>query len=257
MEEKYNEKIIIELYRQGYSAYKIMEELNLTSKFKIYSILNNIGITRTYDRCHVPISRNRDYFKKIDTEVKAYILGFLFADGCMHSHNKGFSLALHKKDINMLKLIKEELNLNNKLVPVKNKNAISLHVVDHILHEDLITLGCVPKKSLILEPPINLPTELISHFIRGHFDGDGSVYKRTGSDKDHFRFGYEVIGTKKLLEWISLNMGLDLRIFPKHNVYVMQTTSKKKLNQIYNYMYKNSNYYFERKHDIFVEASAV
>lgn len=41
---------------------------------------------------------------------------------------------------------------------------------------DLSKHGCVPNKSLILKFPTTLPNELVNDFIRGYFDGDGSVY---------------------------------------------------------------------------------
>jgi intein/homing endonuclease len=43
------------------------------------------------------------------------------------------------------------------------------------LHDDLVKHGCVEKKSLILQFPKDLSQELISHFVRGYFDGDGCI----------------------------------------------------------------------------------
>mgnify|MGYP002625860766 CR=1 FL=1 len=42
---------------------------------------------------------------------------------------------------------------------------------------DLIRLGAIPNKSLILEFPKDIPNDLIRHFVRGYFDGDGCISK--------------------------------------------------------------------------------
>ena len=60
---------------------------------------------------------------------------------------------------------------------------------------DLINLGCIPNKSLILLPP-KLKDEFISHFIRGYFDGDGSI----GKYKNRYKITF--LGTNDLLLWI-------------------------------------------------------
>ena len=43
--------------------------------------------------------------------------------------------------------------------------------------EQLISHGCLPNKSLILQLPNTVPNNLLRHFIRGYSDGDGTIYK--------------------------------------------------------------------------------
>ncbi len=81
------------------------------------------------------------------------------------------------------------------------------------MFEDLCKHGCVPNKSLILEFPKTVPSDLIHHFIRGYFDGDGSVFItrkkwiRTPKTLPRIEYtdyiGISFNGTKELLEGIN------------------------------------------------------
>lgn len=51
-----------------------------------------------------------------------------------------------------------------------------VHLTSDNMFVDLCKHGCVPNKSLILTFPRTIPDNLIHHFIRGYFDGDGSVF---------------------------------------------------------------------------------
>ena len=68
--------------------------------------------------------------------------------------------------------------------------------------DDLIDKGCVKNKTLILKPPKNVPTELIRHFIRGFFDGDGSLMKYQKSEKS-ISFGLSFTTTYDMAKWLQ------------------------------------------------------
>lgn len=54
-----------------------------------------------------------------------------------------------------------------------------IQISSKTLTADLLKLGCTPRKSLTLKFPndgIFKSNDLIRHFIRGYFDGDGSVF---------------------------------------------------------------------------------
>lgn len=68
---------------------------------------------------------------------------------------------------------------------------------------DLISHGCVPNKSLILKPP-KIDNELINHFIRGYFDGDGCVSFNSKTKV----YAVCILGTKEILEYIILHSGI-------------------------------------------------
>ena len=122
---------------------------------------------------------NSDKFSCIDTEEKAYWLGFLYADGNVRENK--ISLELAVKD-------KEHLEKFNQFMEKEKDILTSGHRVrclfmDKKVYQDLVNLGVVPNKSLILKFPNynQVPKNLIRHFIRGYVDGDGSLsYTTTG-----------------------------------------------------------------------------
>lgn len=130
---------------------------------------------------------NEKFFKVIDTERKAYWLGFLYADGNVVNYgNYEVKISLAYKDLNHLKEFEKDilLNENDTIVysytaKIKEKEypSAKLIVSNKTIVEQLIDLGCIPNKSLTITFPDEsiVPKHLIRHFIRGYFDGDGSV----------------------------------------------------------------------------------
>lgn len=114
------------------------------------------------------------YFKTIDTEIKAYLLGFIASDGSINK--SGFNIYVHEKDSDVLYRLKDKICAD---IPIKpNKNNLKGFSVNSILIRDDICrhLNISPgKKDSIVSIPKSIPEELIIHFIRGYFDGDGSV----------------------------------------------------------------------------------
>ena len=110
----------------------------------------------------------------------AYWTGFLFADGNVHEQREGkYTIRLKLKciDFEHVQKYKTALESTYALNVYKNLDwCIAAHAICCTeMAEDLIQLGCVPNKSLILEWPNRLPDEFVSHFVRGYFDGDGCV----------------------------------------------------------------------------------
>lgn len=135
-------------------------------------------------------------FEKIDSEEKAYWLGFLYADGSVSSAENKIELGLAEKDLSHIEKFKKFTNLNNKISYRASTKSYRFCFRSTKCKEDLIKKGCVPKKSLILTFPTydQVPKELMRHFIRGYFDGDGWFT----NTKDCFQVG--IIGTAKFIE---------------------------------------------------------
>lgn len=66
------------------------------------------------------------------------------------------------------------------------------------MFDDLTALGCVERKSLTLQFPM-LPSSLNPHFIRGYFDGDGSIC----IDKRYGTPTVSLVGNPEFLEVIQ------------------------------------------------------
>lgn len=136
---------------------------------------------------------NEDYFKTWSSDM-AYILGFIAADGCVHIkvserisgnsyENYSMTINLQKGDVDVLEKIKDALEFEGNIRHYKasSKGAygygndyVSIAINSKPLCTDLIELGIIPRKSLVLEYP-SIPEEYAIDFIRGYFDGNGTV----------------------------------------------------------------------------------
>ena len=128
---------------------------------------------------------NEDFFDNIDTEENAYILGFFYADGTNCELNDsliGISFTQLEQDVDILEKIKSAMdadyNFYKCIQPTNDKVKYKFSINSQKLSKRLSELGAPPRKSLILKFPnkdIFKSEDLIRHFIRGYFDGDGCI----------------------------------------------------------------------------------
>ena len=220
---------------------------------------------------------NKDYFKKIDTNEKAYWLGFLYADGCITRFYKGeklksMSLEITLKDDDCEHLIK----FNNALesnVPIQHRIINNKYNADRLvincteMCKDLINLGCTPVKSLILEFPKNdiVPQEFIRDFIRGYFDGDGGVsytegeYYHSNRNKYYKQYHYRcyfcgneqfLSELKKILNDNNIKTS-DLKKDKRSNAINIYIYGKDNIEEFKEYLYTNNCVNLSRKFDKF------
>jgi len=196
---------------------------------------------------------NVNYFSAIDSAEKAYWLGFLYADGCVHKNNLIIGLQKNDKD-HLLKFAKEIERNTDKLYYNSKTKSYTLTVCSCELVNRLIELGCVPKKSLILKYPSEqqLPKEYNSHFIRGYFDGDGSITHMNGGSNAEIC----IVGTLEFLTSISKFLekeGVLFNIYKHKNAksYYISFASRNSVDAFFNFIYNNSNIRLERKYNKF------
>lgn len=140
----------------------------------------------------------------------AYVLGFFTADGNMIKNKRGgHYIAFYSNDKELLVKIRTLLCSNQKIALKKQKPLHSrkpsyqIQIGSKEIYSDLLKLGLVPNKSLILKVPA-IPEKFLSHFVRGYFDGDGCVYfkKNWAKDRNKLRWVFQTrftSGSKKFL----------------------------------------------------------
>lgn len=259
------DKDIIPLYNQGYSLTKLAEIFhtnrnNLAKKLKArgIEIINHQNETKF----------NEHIFDVIDTEEKAYWLGFIFADGYIDSspleENKksryGFEISLKGSDAEHLHKFNEFMGHNKDNVKIGYVNCngkrcvrCRWYVANKHLWNTLNSLGCTPRKSLILKFPekrIFQDTSLIRHFIRGYFDGDGclSYYKNIKTFSPICTF----LGTKEFLQVLCSYCELltDRTINHKSNENVYEVSCTHNIaSKLLHYLYDDANIYLQRKYN--------
>lgn len=199
-----------------------------------------------------------EQFNNIDNEIKAYVLGLFYSDGYVTSSNNNCGITLHQDDTYLL----EEILKYFPFFKLKRnyKKMSLLTCISKQLKIDLIKNGVLPIKSTtncnLLKFP-NIPKDLHNHFIRGFFDGDGSVYKQK-----LFNIKLEIGCTAYYLitDIIKIlydnNINVNLRCsFPgknlrKINYYILYTSSYRESSKFANFIYTNCNIKMDRKHKL-------
>ena len=117
---------------------------------------------------------NESFFKTIDTEIKAYTLGFIAADGHIRSKPQ-LVIKLNPKDETILVDIKRALEYTGPLIREGTKS-IALIIYSPSIVEDLAKLGILRNKTNNLLLPLDrMEQSLHRHLLRGLFDGDGHI----------------------------------------------------------------------------------
>ncbi len=211
---------------------------------------------------------NIDFFKKWSPEM-AYVLGYFAADGSMYVNPRGSKyITFSSVDREMLEKVKQNLNSKHKIALRKryNKNwqdSFTFQIGSKEMYGDLIKLGFMQKKAHRFHLP-KVPKKYMNHFIRGYFDGDGSV-----------SYGYASIKNRnyKMVPYVSscfasanLNFLKELSGILRKNINMGKGHIQKKsghLNyskadsiKLFKYMYKGAPkaLYLERKYNKFEKA---
>lgn len=215
-------------------------------------------------------------FDVIDTEEKAYWLGFIYADGYISSPLKkgvhkgknpyAFEISLQISDINHLIKFNNFTKHNKVNIITDIKDPIRPHckwvVKNKHLWNTLNDLGCIPKKSLILKFPkmsIFSNENLVIPFIRGFFDGDGCLtYCKSGYSKNKVYPRCGFTGTENMLTHIEKILGKTGHIYDSKgfNDEINGITKQLWFNNndtvyIINLLYNNANIYLDRKYKLY------
>lgn len=217
-----------------------------------------------------PYTCNYKFFKKIDTEEKAYWLGFMTADGWVSMNketNSGvIGVELQHSDIEHLKKFNKSINGNYKIserkreCPISKKNKIIhtcvLRIFSLSMYQDLINIGFSNNKSFDANIPF-LSNDLYRHFIRGYFDGNGTVY--VSNQRLGVRFCTASKTLNERLISILKTEGIELSSIEMINengnvIYYPEAKTKQDKINLLDYMYKNSSVYLDRKYKKYLKA---
>jgi transposase-like protein len=160
------------MYRQGVSASQIGRQHGITHNTVTYH-LRRLGQsirlkTNSFDE---------DFFELVDSEQKAYWLGFIAADGCIHEKNRAVVITLSQCDKAHLEMFAQHIQATCPIHNIKNakRNAYSsLALYSPKTISDLAKCEIHPRKSFTAKTWQGAP-ELMRHYWRGCFDGDGGL----------------------------------------------------------------------------------
>lgn len=204
---------------------------------------------------------NEHYLDVIDTSDKAYCLGFFLGDGCVSKN--GIFIRILTEDIEILDFIKKSFGSNTIIRSSYNKygsNVASLSLFHDYFLKFFKTIGIDNRKTYTLQnfDFAYIPDRLMRHMIRGLFDADGCI--RIIDKSKNFPYGvFSIAGNPVFLKGCQKHMVEKLRInetklyICKHTEHAVKLTygGINNIEQIYHYLYDNSNFSLKRKRDKF------
>jgi len=256
-------KNIVDDYEKGFSVPKISIKYNLNTR-KVSTTLkeNNVEV-----RGRRKYFYDENFFENINTKLKAYWLGFLFADGCVRDIKGGYVLKikLSRTDEKHLLYFLQHIGSNQKELRTetsrfKGKNGKYYESTGKVLLinskkivKDLIKLGCSQNKTNTIKFP-TIENKLIPSFILGYFDGDGCITQKNVKNKIYYSMTF-TSGSKQFLEKIKeellKNEIHSISQYDYKTFYRLQISNKIDLLKIKNYYYNSNDFHLERKKNKF------
>lgn len=271
----------------------ILYDLYITQNKKQSEILKMFNISegvlrRWLKECEIPLKHGRMYtfdinfFDHIDTEQKAYWLGFIWCDGYVlerfrdgRVRERPVKISLAEQDIEHLNKLKENISSNHPvhLYDTKGFGKISkearitlnnLHF-GNVLREKY---GMIPHRTDASKVLGSIPSHLSQHFLRGVFDADGSItnyYLQSGKNVGQLKSTVTFSTYTQLTDWIQellIKEGIKdnrIRLYKRHgdgsdgDCVILTYTGVQQVTRIMEYMYKDATVYLSRKKEKYDE----
>lgn len=192
---------------------------------------------------------NTEYFEQIDTPDKAYLLGFITADGAVV--NNCCSIEVEDKDVAVIEFARSCINPDATITPCYYNKKHNMRVAFNSkkICEDLRQYNVVQNKSkVITEVPVNkIPKNLLCFYFRGLIDGDGCIHKQGGisiysGSKSFIESVQSILVNETGVKKLGIYTG---------TTYFITWTSKQDKQKLFNYLYSDldATFYYKRKYD--------
>lgn len=238
--------------------HKLGVDTSRKAAYPRYTLRRSIA-TRTY-------SFNEYAFLTIDTQEKAYWLGFLMADGYNHESKNCVTIRLQNEDREHLEKLKKFLSFTGNIrtyhrVTKKNhleRDYCELYLCSPIFCKILSEKGCIQRKTYVLQFPEYLSKNLLPHFLRGYFDGDGciSITRRKNRTPNSKTYQFNIVGMQhvlqKMQEIICENAQVAKTTIAKHKndkAVTIHWSGYGVVLKILNFLYKDATIYLQRKYE--------
>lgn len=235
---------IIQDYEKGESTKQIAQNYGFSDDHMIAELLKEfnvevrgVGYTSKTDQT---------LFETIDSELLAYTLGLLTADGNV-GKNYLISLQLKAEDVDLLKQINTRLfKSTGTIIPAKEQFRLS--VCGKQICKNLEQYDIIPNKTYSLQHLQCFEEPLMQHYLRGLYDGDG-VCAKNGSYLRLGYCGYNQNFVKEFQEYLVKKLNIkENKLFNTGNSWNCSWGSKEDLFQLYNYFYQDATIFLPRKY---------
>lgn len=261
---EYDKANIKQLYYQNYTYNEISNILNYSIRSIRKVLIEDFQINTKLKKRYIIDS---NYFDNINSEEKAYILGFIFADGFV-GNDKFNNIVISSKDKEILKMIKEKMNFSGEIGINKSggytnsKESYVLNFSNKHMADKLRKFGiCLNRKIKMKDFP-SIPDDLIRHFLRGYFDGDGTIMKSKSITKknnkiyQYDRLVFSMIASLDFIYSILKKFNIkhySIQQSKTEKLYYLKIMAISEIYKLYHLLYDNSTIFLNRKRKIWDE----
>lgn len=215
-----------------------------------------------------------DFFSEIKTELQAYLLGFYAADGSIDEKRKTLRIHLCAIDsdiVDMYKMyisksartftLQKHTTIGRNGIKVQAHESYGVDITSSKLCESLVNLGFGYNKTYAEHTLPRMDSKLFRHFIRGYFDGDGSITgsyrKRQENRKERMTMNFTIEFKKAQLalefqkEFAKNGIKSNVIYLKRDDMYRLATASIPNIKNLFHFLYDDSNFYGNRKYKKF------
>lgn len=244
----------IQHYAEGMSQAAIGELLGVSGN-AIKGLLQRRGIqARTISEAKRRLPCNHHYFDEPLDETHAYWIGFLLADGFISEGQPGrsprVSVRLCADDRGHLEKLAKALGSGHAILTVEEANgaqSVQLSIASPELAGSLQSYNVLPRKSADHLFSDRIPSDLLPHYFRGYFDGNGSIAR-------HKRSQWAINNTasesflEHFLQWIDDRIGGNrARITHSWGIHRVAWSGTHRCREILDLMYADATVFLDRK----------
>lgn len=243
---------------------RVLAEKYNVSISKIHQIWSQAGLFGKTARVY---TLDENYFQTINTDDKAYWAGFIAADGCIYqpkdTRQDMLSISLKLADIHHLEKFASSIKTDKKISIVENSSRkgyffCNLQLSSNKISQDLQKINILPRKTYNPKMPI-ISKELVPAFLRGYFDGDGSI-SRTIQENKLYAVSVTLVGfnplitqLKEIIESYGIRMGITFDTKGKYThpgFCTIYCKNKKDKNNFLHLIYDDATIYLDRKYEL-------
>lgn len=254
---------VCELYKSGMSGPELTEKFGLAPNSIIALVRRHGYEVRTFKERKYSINDN--FFDIINCEAKAYFFGLLYADGNVARDSPEIVISLQERDVDILYKL-NNLVTNDRQITERTHSGVPHHqrqfqlkMYSHHMKRVLGSYGMVPAKSLIKKFPdviMNSDEDVIRHFIRGYFDGNGSIgiyyrLSRSSGYSTPFTIASSHDMCNGLKQVIEMYVPVTLSIGVYDNISKVRIQNHQGVKDVLNWLYIDSEFYIDRKYKIY------
>lgn len=260
------QKEVLNLLNQGFTISQISRLTNHPMS-SVSSVIKRFAVTN-YEKAYIN-SVYHEFFDRIDTEHKAYFLGFLIADGTLSNNKRAngrIGFLVQEGDKYVLEVLKKDISSTNSIyircnlqgAKCRKPQASFRWTSQHMLNTLITEYNIVPNKTLNTNftfPLNKIPTVFLGAFVRGFIDGDGSFESHLGA------FTPSIVGTsvnwlKQIGDIVTEITGLTYTIYTAQGktctYYTLRWSANRdakfnKVLKLYDFLYKDATIYLKRK----------